>query len=581
MYQTGGILVQPQLLILKTFNMANMKNGLSYFEEGGEVQQPTALTKPVTPKGAFAVASPVGAIPMSAGVLENMQKLLDQKQAQQGSFAERLKDVKAVFTGSGATQSQAMDTRNKQRESQRADIFQMQNQLAQQKAAQAQLANISAEDEKSGWGRPQAGGAPTANTSPVAGAVTPGAAPAAAPAPSPVDGAPNPEIVQQYQRILYTEGVAAANKFKNEYLREKSKASFNPNLDPMVKFPINGQMVDMPLSYAQRMSKNNPQLQMLLEKMVPGSTTAAPAAAPAAAPGVTNTPTVSAPGAPSAAPAAPKPTAAAAPAAATTTPIRTPSATVGGGPLPSSADITQRMEIEKEREFAKIEADRAEQKKTGEDIALQRAATVEAGGNAQDRLASIDYLGGLITTNPRAFGVLQRPGVMAAVLSVAQDGVNAGQLGAIGLKNLDEAIRKVGGTQQDIDAAQKAAREFALMQLNAAKIYLKGQGAVSDAERNLIKEMAGSTRNSPAAIRDFLEWNRVRADFDYKNGQAYSKFNNKYPNVSYEKYKQTPEYKALKTEYENNIRVFGKSTQPKPAQNPGQPLLDKYPARKP
>jgi hypothetical protein len=235
------------------------------------------------------------------------------------------------------------------------------------------------------------------------------------------------------------------------------------------------------------------------------------------------------------------------------------------------------MEIEKEREFAKIEADRAEQKKTGEDIALQRAATVEAGGNAQDRLASIDYLGGLITTNPRAFGVLQRPGVMAAVLSVAQDGVNAGQLGAIGLKNLDEAIRKVGGDQKDIDAAQKAAREFALMQLNAAKIYLKGQGAVSDAERNLIKDMAGSTRNSPAAIRDFLEWNKVRADFDYKNGQAYSKFNDKYPNVSYEKYKQTPEYKALKAEYENNIRVFGKSTQPKPAQHPGKSLLDKYP----
>jgi hypothetical protein len=502
--------------------------------------------------------------------LQNMQRLLEQKEAQQGSFLERLKDAKAVFSGYGQEQTMGMDTRNKQREEQAANIFQMRNQIEQQKAAQAQLANIKSEDAKTGWGMPQTGAtaAPGVSSTPAEGAI-------------PAD------IVAQYNRILYTQGMAEANKFKNEYLKEKSKASFNPNLDPMVKFPIDGQMVDMTLSQAQKLARGNPQLQTLLEKIAPGSTTATPSAAPSAGTPSAGTPSAGTPsaGIPSAAkpsaatpsaPLASKPPVSDTP-AATITPIRTPSATVGSGPLPSSADITQRMEIEKEREFAKIEADRAEQKKTGEDIALQRAATVEAGGNAQDRLASIDYLGGLITTNPRAFGVLQRPGVMAAVLSVAQDGVNAGQLGAIGLKNLDEAIRKVGGDQKDIDAAQKAAREFALMQLNAAKIYLKGQGAVSDAERNLIKDMAGSTRNSPAAIRDFLEWNKVRADFDYKNGQAYSKFNDKYPNVSYEKYKQTPEYKALKAEYENNIRVFGKSTQPKPAQHPGKSLLDKYP----
>jgi len=61
---------------------------------------------------------------------------------------------------------------------------------------------------------------------------------------------------------------------------------------------------------------------------------------------------------------------------------------------------------------------------TGKDIAKDRAATIEAGSNAGERLASVQYINNLVTTNPRAFGVLQKPGVLTAVLGAAEQGAN-------------------------------------------------------------------------------------------------------------------------------------------------------------
>lgn len=495
-----------------------MKTGLSYFEDGGEVEQPGALSKPVTPKGKFAVASPVGAVPMSESVLENMQRLVEERQAQQqglGGFIDTLKDATAWTSGGIHGPTDALSRRGIDKENRAAELFQLQNQLAQQKASQAQLANIRSADSKSGWGMPQAGGA---------GA--PGA-----PAPS-FGGGPEADIVEQYNRILSTEGIGAANKFKNEYLKEKSKASFNPNLDPIVKFPVGNQMIDMPLSYAQKMAKNNPQLQMLLEKVAPGSSTSAPVAA---APGATNVPPVAAPT--SAAPAAPS--APAAPTAPTTiappptiTPIRTPSSSVGGGSaLPSSADITQRMEIEKAENLARTKGREKEFEKIGESSGKQVEYIESALSNSTADIAGYDKLNTLVTNNPLAFGVLQNPGILSGALRAIQEGANVGNYN-VNIPGVETLVRQSGGTKDDITAANMAIREFARLQLNAAKL-LQGQGSVSDAERRLLSQVAGSAGDDPRTIKDMIKWGKARAEYDRDMGNAWKAFLKKNPGGSY------------------------------------------------
>jgi hypothetical protein len=504
--------------------MANMKTGLSYFENGGEVEQTTtsALAKPITPKGKYAVSSPIGAVPLGQATLENMQRLLEEKQAQQGSLLERLKDAKSVFSGYGAEQSQAMDLRNKQREEQAANIFQMRNQIEQQRAAQAQLQNVRAADLASGWGMPQAG------------AATPGATPAPT-----VQSGFSPDVVEQYNRILNTEGLAAANKFRSEQLKIKSQYEFNPALDAIVKFPVGNQMVDMTLRQAKKFAENNPQLQMYLERIAPGVTSSS-------APSVVNKPVAAAPAAStttapvtSAAPPASTTTApvtsAAPPASTTTAPaasaIRTPSTAVSGGPLPSSADITQRMEIEKQEQLARVKGREKEFEKIGENAGKQVEYIESALSNSTADIAAYDKLNTLVTNNPLAFGVLQNPGILSGALKAVQEGANVGNYN-VNIPGVETLVRQAGGTKDDITAANMAIREFAKLQLNAAKL-LQGQGSVSDAERQLLKQVAGSASDDPRTIKDMIKWGKARAEYDREMGNAWKAFLKKNPGGSY------------------------------------------------
>ncbi len=583
--------------------------GLDYikgYENGGDVNQPTetpitAVGKAVQSKTKYGLPTPTGAAGVDEGILQRMQDIINQREAQRGSFMESLKDAQAWWTGGVAGPSEALARRTKEREEQEATTFGMRRDLAQYRVSQEQARNL----DKQLFGVPQAaaptqpGAAQPGATQPQAGGVV---------APMQTGGLLNlvkePGLRQSIAVQAQSGDRQGAMKAIQSYLAKNAEDPvmvkelrymidnklIDPNLVPaavLTKFVGSGGFVPhdvrgpggtmqtTPLGAAGAVS---PQTSAPL----PGVRTAPAAAAaptPAPAPAATTTPPA-APAATTTPPAAPSPTAGPQPIAPVQplpkvgAPAAKPAATGAGGFAPGSKE---ELDIRKEGITTELQ-------ETGKDIAKDRAATVEAGSSASDRLASVQYINNLVTTNPRAFGVLQKPGVLTAVLGAAEQGANIGNLGAVGIAGISDAVRKAmpGASQADIDAAQKATREFALMQLNAAKIYLKGQGAVSDAERQLIRELAGSIKNSPEAIRDFLKWNEIRADYDKKNGAAYKEFNKRNPNVSFERYKETPEYEKLKSEYEASIKNFvTSSTAPKAGaqSHPGQKLLDKYPKR--
>jgi hypothetical protein len=588
--------------------------GLDYiprFEEGGDVeptQTPTTplSAKPVVSKSKYALPTSTGATGVDESILQRMQEIINQREAQKGSFMESLKDATAWWSGGMAGPGEALARRAKEREEQEATTFGMRRDLAQYRVSQEQARNL----DKQLFGAPQA----AAPTQPGAAGVTqPGAAQPAAggvQAPAQTGGLLNLVKDAGLRQSIAVQAQSGdrqgAMKAIQTYLAKNAE---DPVLVKELRFMIDNKLIDPKLIPAAVLTKfvgsgafvpqdvRGPSGTMQTTPLgaagavsptvatVPGVTTTKPAAAPAAAPTPTAAPAAAAPAATSTPAAAPSPTTGPQPipqvqplpkvGAPTATAPAKPAATGAGGFAPGSKE-----ELEVRKAGAEKEA-----QETATDVAKDRAATVEAGSNAGERLASIQYLNNLVTTNPRAFGVLQKPGVLTAVLGAAEQGANVGNLGAVGIAGISDAVRKAmpGATQADIDAAQKASREFALMQLNAAKIYLKGQGAVSDAERGLIRELAGSIKNSPEAIRDFLKWNQMRAEFDKKNGAAYREFNRKNPNVSFERYKESEEYQKLKTEYENNLNQFVKSSSaPKTdvRTHPGAQLLNKYPAKR-
>jgi hypothetical protein len=575
--------------------------GLDYikgYEDGGDVNQPTetpitAVGKAVQSKSKYALPTPTGAAGVDQGILERMQKLIDEREAQKGGFMESLRDAQAWWTGGVAGPSEALARRAKEREDFDATTFGMRRDLAQYKVGQEQARNF---DKALGLSTPT-------QTQAQPGGVA---------APTQTGGllslVKDPGLRQSITVQAQSGDRQGAMKAVQSYLANNAK---DPDIVKKVNYMLQNNMIDPKLVP-----------QILLTESVgagafkpedvrgPGGTMqttpfgtsgtfvkspapAAPGIAPAPAPAAPAPAPAPAPAAPASAPAPAAP--ASAPAAAAPSPatgpqpiaqvqplpkIGAPAAAKPAAPIgPGGLQVGSKEELE-----VRKEAIGTELQETAKDIAKDRAATVEAGSSANDRIESVRYINNLVTTNPRAFGVLQKPGVVTAVLGALEEGANLGNLGAAGISGMSNAVRKAmpGATQADIDAAQKATREFALMQLNAAKIYLKGQGAVSDAERQLIRELAGSVKNSPEAIRDFLKWNEIRANFDKQNGVAYKEFNKRNPNVSFERYKETPEYERIKAEYEKNIKNFvTSSTTPKAdiKSHPGAALLDKYPKR--
>jgi hypothetical protein len=197
------------------------------------------------------------------------------------------------------------------------------------------------------------------------------------------------------------------------------------------------------------------------------------------------------------------------------------------------------------KEEAEIGSSRIKEGETARGGILQaRESSIET-GNAIGRIEA------MLNTpeGNKAVGVFSKPGVVSAFGKILSEGIQAGNFGSVKFNGIEDAVRAAGGDQATIDAAQSLARDFAQMQLNIAKRDLKGQGAVSDNERAIVAKVTGSTSNSPEVLKDFTRWNRVRNTFDKQVGDALQNWEEKNPNQSFTKFKQSAEYKQLENDY--------------------------------
>jgi hypothetical protein len=152
-----------------------------------------------------------------------------------------------------------------------------------------------------------------------------------------------------------------------------------------------------------------------------------------------------------------------------------------------------------------------------------------------------------------AFGVLSKPGIKAALLSAISEGVRAGQT-SISFPGIEEAVRKIGGTQAEIDAALMAARYLAELELGFRKSFLAGQGAVSNMEAEVTRRLGGSLADSPRVAMAKAEVLMARAKFDQQANKLMEAWEDKNPNAHAKKFKSTPEYERLVNEYNDHLK---------------------------
>jgi soluble lytic murein transglycosylase-like protein len=117
-----------------------MKNGLSYFDDGGLVSEPEEkLTEFTTapPTGAAAKKIPLGPT-QTADLLANMQAMIDRRESPMAIFNRGLERASAWGSGGLQGPSAALNQLNQREQNEEKSTFDMRQQMAAYRAAQAQ-----------------------------------------------------------------------------------------------------------------------------------------------------------------------------------------------------------------------------------------------------------------------------------------------------------------------------------------------------------------------------------------------------------------------------------------------------------
>lgn len=592
--------------------------------------EPVIQGKPTSvPKGTrytLPVAPSTGVMPSS--ILEDMERIYQQRLAAQSPFQDWIKDVLAWGgTEKPGTTLETVRRRSQEKEDREAELFQMRSQIAAAKAQQQQLAN-------------QAGYLRNLVSSGQAG--TPGA--------TSMSQLP-PDVIQAIQEKLGPSGmgdVAGAQAILDNYRKTKmgeeikfitNPATYARNVE--IVLPDGRIEIVDPLT-ARRMAESGQGV------IVPSSPTAAPgqvsappapamptaAGAPAPAmPTAAGAPAVLPPlpaGAPVAEAPPPLPVAETVPVSKTADEFRFENLTeeqitglekqmlsMGVNPRdifrrPGAAEDFNRRPLEiRQRAFAaategasaiptsgqapaapaqiaqaptpqprptlpearaRLEAEKEERKGMAEREAKQFEAflTATEAPVAIDRAETAREIIDITKQRPQIVGILQNQGVASALATLLQSGVSISGGHSVGMKDLDEAIfRARPGTKPEDIAARDRLRTLLEKTAFHLSTIIKGQGQVTEFERTLLQQVAGSIRSTPENIIKIQQSLMARAELDQKLGEMYS---GRAAGMTYSQFKATDQYKNAVKAYEDRLRQIQKEKVTFPAPPaPGAP----------
>lgn len=211
--------------------------------------------------------------------------------------------------------------------------------------------------------------------------------------------------------------------------------------------------------------------------------------------------------------------------------------------------------------------------------------TVIEPASVSERKTSAERVEKLVLDNPKAAGIIAKPGVTNALLTIVRDGLNTPS-GAIGIKTIEDALvlTMPGTDQKTINARREIAQNLAKGALEASKLS-QGQGSVSDFERSMFERIAGSLADTPELLVKRQRMLIARANLDTELGKMYRGTKKPGQPLDFDMFRTSKEYENRVAAYEKELRgildseveIKGAAAAP---QHPGASLLNKYPAKK-
>jgi hypothetical protein len=204
------------------------------------------------------------------------------------------------------------------------------------------------------------------------------------------------------------------------------------------------------------------------------------------------------------------------------------------------------------------EAEAAAQKARSEHLAKGEATREEAfkqsGQTGYETINIANRIAQTVTQNPNAFGKFATPGFVSSLGGLISQGVNVAGY-QVSIPEVEAALIKADPniTQADLNARTMAAGDLANLELDFTRKFLQGQGQVTEGERKIVRSVGSSISDRPELIAMKAKSVARRSQFDVDAADAFSKFNEETGKGLDAFKRQDPNYKKLKSEYEDWI----------------------------
>jgi len=239
-------------------------------------------------------------------------------------------------------------------------------------------------------------------------------------------------------------------------------------------------------------------------------------------------------------------------------------------PLGRRSTVPSQDALEKER--LKREAEQAgvleNQKNDIADNAKIRQEIYQAGRESYTQVMIAGQIYNL-ATDPKtrnAWGVLQNNDVKSAVLGAIAEGIQTPG-GSIKFGGIEDAVRKINGTKEEVNAALQAARYYAQLELDYSRAF-KGQGSVSDNERKIVARIGGGLQDTPEVAAAKSEALMARSAYNKQLSDIYYKWEMKNPGKMVKTFERTPEFVDLQSKYNEHMGLLNEKYFPSSAPRP-------------
>jgi hypothetical protein len=206
-----------------------------------------------------------------------------------------------------------------------------------------------------------------------------------------------------------------------------------------------------------------------------------------------------------------------------------------------------------------LSQEQMEAKKTG--LIEQSKKDIEASDSllsqksfAKQQKDAANLVLGYAKTSPKSFGILADPNWKNAAASLLESGVST-PWGNVGLA-VEEPIAKLKLTGPEASVRQLAAAPIAMIEVGYRKMFLKGEGSVSNMEGALTKYIGPQLSDNARTVQLKAGMITIGAEKQEKVVDAFEKYKEQRPEAGPRSFYQTPEYKRIVEAYDTKYRNF-------------------------